>query len=95
MKTEGIDINKFKKENNIIHQMTKEFSKKESVQNDKILDLESKIKFYVETQELIDQKNDKIRTLETKMSNFTQNQDIKNQDIKNQDILKENNLNKK
>jgi len=44
--------------------MTKEFKQKEDKTSDKIKALESKLKFYVETQELIDQKNEKIKGLE-------------------------------
>jgi len=48
--------------------MTKEFKQKEDKTSDKIKALEAKLKFYVETQELIDQKNERIKGLEEKLN---------------------------
>jgi len=45
LKLEGIDVDKFKKDNDIINNMTKEFKNKESQLNMKVKDLENKLKF--------------------------------------------------
>ena len=70
MKTEGIDPDTFKKQNNVLNNMKKEYDVKEMRMQDRVKDLESKLKFQVETQELIDVKNMKINELEETLSNL-------------------------
>lgn len=70
MKTEGIDPDTYKKENNVLNNMKREYDFKELKMQDRVKDLESKLKFYVETQELIDVKNQKINELEEQVNNL-------------------------
>jgi hypothetical protein len=70
MKTEGIDPDTYKKENNVLNNMKREYDFKELKMQDRVKDLESKLKFSVETQELIDVKNQKINELEEQVNNL-------------------------
>jgi len=45
MKTEGIDPDTFKKENNVLNNMKKDYDVKEMRMQDRVKDLESKLKF--------------------------------------------------
>lgn len=45
LKTEGIDLENYKKDNELFDKMSREYAKKEQTLNEKIKDLESKIKF--------------------------------------------------
>lgn len=87
LKTEGIDIEKQHKDNDILAQMTREFKLKEDKQNDKIKALEGKIKFQVETQELIDQKYDRIEGLEEKhISQYKQDKNHEDKEDKDKKV---------
>lgn len=67
---------------------------KESKANERIKDMEAKLKFYVETQELIDQKNEKIKKLEEKLDKLNDTtekpKENESKNIKNSSLNKTN-----
>lgn len=76
LKLEGIDVDKYRKDNDVITNMTRDFKHKEDLMNKKMKDLENKIKFYVENQDLLEEKNEYINQLERNLDATRKNKDI-------------------